>query len=63
MASNDVIAPSWKESVPVSHFRMMVPIGYKLTGLDQVPRVAVLVVIGVSVGVGAGNGGGLVGVV
>ena len=63
MASNDVIAPSWKESVPVSHFRMMVPIGYKLIGLDWVPRVAVSVVIGVGVGVGAGNGGGPVGVV
>ena len=63
MTSNDVIAPSWEESDPVSHFRIMVPIGYKLTGLDRVPRVAVSVVIGVGVGVGAGNGGGPVGVV
>ena len=62
MASNDVIAPSWKESDPVSHFRIMVPIGYKLTGLDRVPRAAVSVVIGVGVGVGAG-GGGVAGVV
>ena len=63
MASNDVVAPSWKESVPVSHFWMMVPIGYKLTGLERVPHVAVSVVIGVGVGVGASNGGGPVGVV
>ena len=63
MASNDVMAPSWKERESVSHFRMMVPMGYKLTGLDRVPRVVVSVVIGVGVGVGAGGGGGVAGVV
>ena len=62
MASNDVIAPSWKESESVSHFRMMVPMGYKLTGLDRVPRVVVSVVIGVGVDDEAGNGCGSVGV-
>ena len=62
MASNDVIAPSWKESESVSHFLMMVPMGYKLMVLDRVPRVVLSVVIGVGVGVGAGNGGGSAGV-
>ena len=40
----------------------MVPIGYKLIGLDWVPRVAVSVVIGVGVGAEAGTGGSSVGV-
>ena len=62
MASNDVIAPSWKESESVSHFRMMVPMGYQLTGLDRVPRVVVSVVIGVGVGAEAGTSGISVGV-
>ena len=41
---------------------MMVPMGYKLTGLDRVPRVVVSVVIGGGVGAVAGTGGGSVGV-
>ena len=63
MASNDVIAPSWKESVPAYHFQIIVPIGYRLTGLERVARVEVLVVTGVCVGVWIGSGGGTVGVV
>ena len=63
MASNDVIAPSWNERVSAHHFRIIVPIGYRLTGVERVARVVVLVVTGVGVGVGVGSGGGTVGVV
>ena len=49
--------------VPVHHFRIIRPMGYRLTGLERVKRVVVLVVIGVGVGVGAGSSGGTVGVV
>ena len=63
MALNDVIAPSRKESVSVYPFRIIVPIGYRLTGLKRVDRVVVLVVTGIVVGGEAGSGNGTVRVV
>ena len=63
MASNDVISPSRNESVSVYHFQIIVPIGYRLMGLECVDRVVVLVVIGIVVSGEAGSGGGTVGVV
>ena len=63
MASNDIISPLRNESVSVYHFQIKVPIGCRLTGLERVSRVVVLVVTGIVVGGATGSSGGTVGVV